>query len=60
MINEQDDHYNEVAKYFGTEILNEVIFMVNEVGEPDSVYTVYEDMEMWDHAMALEAYYFEK
>jgi len=49
----------EAITIFGREVVNEVVEMVESIGEADGVYSTYQDMGMDDQAECLAFIYFE-
>ena len=59
MIDKLMEKLNEAKAMFGEETVKEVLIMVQTIGDPDSVYTEYEDTRMEQHAACLAMLYFE-
>lgn len=48
----------EAIEMFGEEVVNEVTTIVDDIGEPDCVFTLYEDMGKYTHMECVAFLYF--
>lgn len=53
--------YNQMVLKYGKDIIDEVIHAVKKAdGNLQWVFTLFENQQMYDHAMCLDEYYFGK
>ena len=49
----------EAIEMFGSDVVEEVTTIVNDIGEADCVFTLYEDMGKYTHMECVSFLYFE-
>lgn len=50
----------EAQTMFGNDVVNEVVTLMSLVEDPDSIYTIYEDMGQYSHAECVSFLYFDE